>query len=147
MTNIPALEEAIFKAQDGKFASLKKFICNNDPKWTAKKMFEEDGFWMDEALARFDRMLTNKLNIKSEDIDCTLNITTVEDKNIVSLVLSYEGKNENSEEQWFNLTFINEESCEVWYNSSGVRFEIANGDFEITFLNFWGAFEHMPFVI
>lgn len=139
--------ESIINEDNINYKKLAKFIGNNDPKWSAKKMFEEEGFWMQEAVGSYSRAMCDKLNITEDDIEVTLNIVKENENIIVGMNLNYERINEHGEKEYANLTFINKESCEVWYQSSGGYFEIRTGDFEITRLNFFSAYKNIAFAI
>lgn len=145
--NVNELEDILLE-DNINYKKLARFINVNESKWTAKKLYEEDGFWMTEALGSYSRMMCEKLKIEADDIHAGFGIVINDDGSIsVGMTLHYERVNKHGENEYATLTFVNEECCSVWYDSTGGNFEIHTGDFEITRLNFWGAYKGIAFAI
>jgi len=144
--NVNELEEILLE-DNINYKKLARFIGLNEPKWTAKKLYEEDGFWMTEALGSYSRMMCEKLKIEPEDIMASFGIIGNKDDYSVCMQLEYEYTDDHDFKHYARLTFVNEECCSVWYDSTGGNFEIHTGDFEITRLNFWGAYKGIAFAI
>ena len=79
--NVNELEDILLE-DNINYKKLARFINVNEPKWTAKKLYEEDGFWMTEALGSYSRMMCEKLKIEADDIQAGFGIVINDDGSI-----------------------------------------------------------------